>query len=185
MMQIAGLESLHDEFFLNGSIETRKIREAGMKFIEDSGIPYTFFYCSFFADSFLRFVDNNVAYLFGDLPYEVFFTNSFQLAEHIHKAIRNPKAFNRKYPVQGSESMTFPEAAKRFFSIYEPNVSIQQLPLEAIGELGLPIEEAEFLHHVWEILGGFDERFISEETYEQLESRPTGISDFASQMKVS
>ncbi|USD42891.1 NAD(P)H-binding protein [Vibrio sp. SCSIO 43135] len=48
ILQIAGLESLHEELFHNGTIETRRIREAGMKFIEDSGIPYTFFYCSFF-----------------------------------------------------------------------------------------------------------------------------------------
>ena len=183
IMQIAGLESLHEEFFLNGSIETRKIREAGMKFIEDSGIPYTFFYCSFFVDSFIRFVDNNVVYLFGDLPYKIFFTNSYQLAEHIHQAIQNPKALNQKYPVQGCEAMTFLEAAQRFFSIYDPQVSPQKLPLEVVSELGFPPLEAEFLKHVWEVTGGFNERFISEITYEHLGKPQTGIDNFASQRK--
>jgi len=183
IMQIAGLESLHEEFFLNGSIETRKIREAGMKFIKDSGIPYTFFYCSFFADSLIRFVDNNVVYLFGELPFKTFFTNSYQLAEHIHQAIQNPKAINQHYPVQGSEAMTFLEAAQRFFSAYDPQVSTQQLPLKVVSELGLSPSETEFLRHVWDVAGGFNERFISEKTYEHLGKPQTGIDHFASQMK--
>ncbi|WDE07838.1 NAD(P)H-binding protein [Thalassomonas viridans] len=185
IMQIAGLESLHDDFFLNGTIETREIREAGMKLIEDSGIPYTFFYCSFFADSFIRFVDNNALYLFGDLPHKIFFTNSFQLARHIHQAIENPRALNQKYPVQGHEAMTFQEATQRFFMIYDPEVSVQKLPLETVNELGLPATEAAFLRRIWEVCGGLDERFVSAETYEHLGQPLAGIDELARQIKNS
>ncbi|MBK1875769.1 SDR family oxidoreductase [Pelagicoccus mobilis] len=183
IMQIAGLESLHEEFFLNGTIETRKIREAGMKCIEDSDIPYTFFYCSFFADSFTRFVDNNVAYLFGILPHEAHFTSSFQLAGHIFEAIDNSQALNQRYPVQGSEAMTFADAAQRFFKVYDPKVSVQTLPLETIDQLGLPLAEAAFLKRIWEVCAGFEERFVSGETYENLGKPSASIEALAATLK--
>ncbi|MCW8333649.1 SDR family oxidoreductase [Vibrio paucivorans] len=155
ILQIAGLESLHEELFHNGTIETRKIREAGMKFIEDSGIPYTFFYCSFFADSFVRFVDNNAVYLFGELPNPVYFTNSHQLAEYVFQAISNPVAYNQKYSVQGSKGLTFQEAAEQFFEHYNPDVTVNQMPLDAVQQLGLPSEEAMFIERIWDLLRGF------------------------------
>ncbi|NOI57901.1 SDR family oxidoreductase [Vibrio coralliilyticus] len=183
IIQIAGLESLHEEFFLNGTIETRAIREAGMKYIEDSGIPFTFFYCSFFADSFIRFVDNNSVYLFGDLPHRIHFTNSYQLAEHIQQAINNPNSLNQRYSVQGFEGMTFLEAAQRFFAVYDPDIRVENLPLEAIDELGLPAVEAKFFKRIWEVCEGLKERFVSTAAYEHLGQPKIGLEQTANFMK--
>ncbi|SHG79896.1 SDR family oxidoreductase [Ferrimonas marina] len=184
IMQIAGIESLHEEFFQNGVIESRVIREAGMQFIKDSGIPYTFFYCSFFADSFVRLVENDSAYLFGELPHETYFTNSLQLADHINQAIQNPKALNQHYPVQGDEAISFPEAARRFFTNYDPKVALETLPIAVINELGLPASEAQFLQQVWEVSGGLKERFVSEKTYWDLGEPQRSIEEFASQLRL-
>ncbi|GAM65304.1 hypothetical protein JCM19232_4269 [Vibrio ishigakensis] len=177
------MESLHEELFHNGTIETRQIREAGMKHIQDSGIPYTFFYCSFFADSFTRFIDNNQVYLFGELTHEVYFTNSLQLAQHIYQAINNPLALNQKYAVQGTEGLTFYDAAKRFFSEYDTKVSVETLPISTIDELGLDSSEAGFLKRIWEVCEGLDERFVSAETYQHLGEPQINLSTFANALK--
>lgn len=179
IMQISGLESLHEDFFENGFIETRSIRDAGMRYIEQSGIPYTFFYCSFFADSFTRFVENDALYLFGELNHKIHFTNSIQMADHIAQAIDNPIAYNQKYPVQGKDAMTFLEATEKFFAVYDSEVSIHSVPLETINELGLAPEEAGFLTRIWEVCSGLNELFVSERTYEVLGNPEMGMNDIA------
>ena len=180
IMQIVGIESLRDDFFLNGTLETEGIRKVGMESIKSSGIPYTFFHCSFFADSFVRFVQDDIAFLFGELPYQVYFTNSYQLAGHIRLAIENQVAYNNQYAIQGREGLTFEQAAQRFFAGYDPKVSVQKVPINTINDLGLPAGEAAFLKHIWEICEGFKERFISENTYRDLGEPIVDLNEFAS-----
>lgn len=59
IMQIVGIDSLHEEFATKGMIyKTNLIRIPGMETIKKSGIPYTFYHCSFFLDSFPKFIQD-------------------------------------------------------------------------------------------------------------------------------
>ncbi len=52
IMQIVGIDSLHEDCAVNGmKYKTNLIRLPGMESIKKSGIPYTFFHCTFFLDS--------------------------------------------------------------------------------------------------------------------------------------
>ncbi len=183
IMQIAGMESLREDFFLNGALETKRIREQGMEYIKESGIPYTFFFCSFFVDSFIRFVEDNMLFVFGELPHEVYFTNSLQLAGHIHLAIDNDTALNKQYAIQGKESSTFEQAALEFFRAYNSDVAVQKVPIATIDELGLPSGDAAFLKHVWEICDGFQEEFVANDTYRDLGEPLMDINQCARSLK--
>ena len=106
-MQIAGMESLRPDFFINGSLET-----------------------------FTRVIEGDALYLFGELPNEVFFTNSHQLASHIAQAVDNIQTMNKHYPVQGMKSYLFQKAAEISAKAMSLKISVKTVPLEVLDEMG-------------------------------------------------
>lgn len=85
--------------------------------------------------------------------------------------------------MQGSEGITFYDAAKRFFAAFDPKVSVEKLPISTIDELGLDSNEAGFLKRIWEVCEGLDERFVSSETYQHLGKPETDLGTFASTLE--
>ena len=119
-----------------------------MEAVTKSRIPHTFMLCSIFLDSLPRYVNDNTLAVFGDAQNHIHFTNTSQLAEHLFQVAQNPASFGNSLAVQGREGLSFAEGARRFFNAFDASVSIQQLPIEAIDDFGLPAEEAAFLKHV-------------------------------------
>ena len=183
LIQIAGLEAQRPDFFTSGIIVTDQIRRVGMQALRDSRIPHTFMMCSFFLDSLPRFLNDNTLAIFGDTNNRIFFTNTDQLAEHLFHVAGNPDAFGRSIPVQGREGLDFATAARRFFSVYDPGVSIARLPMRAIDDFGLPAEVAAFLLHVWEVTEGLQEEFIAADVYTDFGAPPRTIEEFAATLR--
>ena len=92
-----------------------------MEYLKKSGLHYTFFHCSVFLDSFPAFIQGEEFAIIGDHKYPVFFTNTIDLAENIYNAIDNETAYNKAFTVQGTEGLSFPEAAKR--TVYVPVIA--------------------------------------------------------------
>ncbi|GAL26819.1 hypothetical protein JCM19239_35 [Vibrio variabilis] len=119
-----------------------------MSYLKESNIAHTFLLCSFFVDSFPVYIQERTFALFGNLKHSLYFTNTHQLANSILNAIGNPETFNRSFAIQGKEGMSFPEAARRFIHNFNPDITIEHNPIEAIRQMGLPEEQAEFMEHM-------------------------------------
>ena len=180
IMQIVGIDSLHEEFAAKGLIyQTNLIRIPGMDYIKESGINYTFFHCSFFLDSFPEFIQGGQFSIIGDHSYPIFYTNTTDLSMHIYNAIGNDKAYNQAFPVQGKEGISFPEAARIFLDEFSPKTEIATYTIAAIPEMGFPAEEAEFMKHLLTYVEQLNEQPVSEQTWQILGEPTTTIKSFA------
>ncbi|BDD03985.1 SDR family oxidoreductase [Aureibacter tunicatorum] len=180
IMQIVGIDLSHPEFATKGmEYKTNRIRKPAIEHLKNSGIHYTYFHCSVFLDSFPTFIQDEDFGIIGDHKHPVYFTNTTDLAENISNAIGNEKAYNRSFTVQGTEGISFPEAAKRFASVYNPKIQVSEYPMETIKHLGLPSKEyEEFMEHMLSYVEQLKEEQVSETTWEILGKPSLSIEEF-------
>lgn len=186
IMQLAGIDLLHKEFAVEGmEYGTNVIRKPGMEAIRQSGIPYTFFHGSMFLDSIPGMIENSTFYVMGDFKYPIYFTNTTDLATHIYHAIDNPQAYNQAFAVQGKEGVNFVEAAKRFVAAFDPEVKVEELPLETVRQLGFPQEQEDFMYHMLSYVEQLNEKNVSDKTWQLLGEPEQNIESFARSLKAS
>lgn len=184
IMQIAGVDYMHPEFSTDGmAYGTNAIRKGGIDAIKASGIPFTFFYCSFFLDSLTKLLMDNQLAVIGNHIHPIWFTNSSDLADLVFNAIGNDAAKNKEFAVQGRQAMTYSEAAKEFLGTFAPEAEVIQLPMEAIGDMGLPEEQAIFIEHVLTFVQQLREEQVSGETWKVLGTPKHTISSFAEELR--
>jgi putative NADH-flavin reductase len=161
------------------------LRKQGQKLIKESGIPYTILHCSWFIDSFIFYQRNNTYSVIGDTENPIYFTNCFDFSNHISKAIGNPDAYYKEFPIQGTEGITHPEAARRFFSVYDKNTKINKLPSGLISLLALFKKEFKILKHMSDYFTKAIETYLVEEfgTYTILGRPNISLKDYALKLK--
>lgn len=184
IMQIAGVDTAYPEFSAEGmAYGTNAIRQGGIDAIKASGIPYTFFYCSFFLDSLPKFLMDNQLAIIGNHVHPIWFTNSSDLAELVFNAIGNDAAKNKEFAVQGQQAMTYTEAATEFLNTYAPEAEVMQLPMEAVGQMGLPQDQAAFIEHVLTFVQQLKEEQVDSETRDILGLPKHTITSFAAELR--
>lgn len=161
------------------------IRKQGHKLIKESGIPYTILHCSWFIDSFIFYQRNHTYAVIGDTENPIYFTNCFDFSNHIAKAIGNPDAFYKEFPIQGTEGIKHPEAARMFFSVYDKNTKINKLPSGLISFLALFKKEFKMLKHMSDYFNKSIETYLVEEfgTYAILGRPNISLKDYALKLK--
>ena len=161
------------------------LRKQGHKLIKDSGIPYTILHCSWFLDSFIYYQRNNTYSVIGDTENPIYFTNCYDFSNHIAKAVGNPDAYYKEFPVQGTEGFKHPEAARIFFSIYDENIRINKLPAGLISFLALFNKELRLLKHMSDYFTRSRESFLVKEfgTYETLGRPNISLKDYALKLR--
>ncbi|MCG8331162.1 MAG: NAD(P)H-binding protein [Chitinophagales bacterium] len=180
IMQIVGIDLSHPEFATNGmEYKTNRIRKPAIEYLKNSGINYTYFHCSVFLDSFPTFIQGEDFGIIGNHQNPVFFTNTSDFAENISNAIGNDKAYNKAFTVQGTEGISFPAAANRFVSVYNPKIQVSEYPMETIRHIGLPSEEYEdFMEHMLTYVEQLKEEQVSEYTWQILGKPQFTIEEF-------
>lgn len=181
IMQIVGIDLSHSEFATKGmEYKTNRIRKPAMEYLKKSDINYTYFHCSVFLDSFPTFIQGEDFGIIGNHQHPVYFTNTSDLANIIANAINNEKAYNQAFSVQGTEGISFPEAAKRFVSVYNPKIQVSEYPMETIKHIGLPNKEHEdFMEHTLTYVEQLKEEQVSESTWKILGKPKLSIEAFA------
>ena len=180
IMLIVGIDLSHPEFATKGmEYKTNRIRKPAIDYLKNSGIHYTYFHCSVFLDSFPSFIQGEEFAIIGNHRHPVYFTNTLDLSRVISNAIGNEKAYNQAFTIQGTEGLSFPEAAKRFVNIYNPKIHVSEYPLETIKHLGLPNKEYEdFMEHMLTYVEQLCEEQVSGPTWEVLGKPEFTIEEF-------
>ena len=94
-------------------------------------------------------------------------------------AIENEKSYNQSFTVQGTEGISFPDAAKRFVRIYNPDIKVSEYPMETIKHIGLPNKEYEdFMEYMLTYVEQLKEEQVSEPTWEILGKPQFMIEEF-------
>ncbi len=161
------------------------IRKQGQKIIKESGIPFTFLHCSWFADSFIFYQRNQTYAVIGNTKDLIYFTNSYDFSLNIANAIDNPEALFKEFPVQGNEGIKHPEAAQLFLSVYSKNAKVKILPAWIINMLAMFKKEMKFLKQMSDYFHNSIETFLAEDcdTYKVLGAPKLSLSAYASKLK--
>ena len=161
------------------------VRKQGQKLLKNSGIPYTILHCSWFADSFVIYRRQNVYSVIGNTNDPVYPTNCYDYTRHIIRAIGNPEAFYKEFPVQGDKGLTHPEAAKIFLTTYAKNTKIKLLPVSIIKIMSLFSKGMKYVKHMSDYFTVSKESFLAEEygTYEILGKPSLSLTQYAAKLK--
>ncbi len=184
IMPIAGVDYAYPQFSTEGmAYGTNAIRTGGINAIKASGIPYTFFFCSFFLDSLPKLLMDNQLAVIGNHIHPIWFTNPSDLAELVHNAISNDAAKNMEFAVQGQQAVTYTEAAKEFLASFAPEAEVVELPMDALDEMGLPEEQAVFIEHVLTFVQQLREEQVDRETRGIFGAPKHTITSFAEELR--
>jgi hypothetical protein len=161
------------------------IRKQGQKLLKNSGIPYTILHCSWFADSFIIYRRGNVYSVIGNTNDPIYLTNCYDYTMHLIRAIGNPKAFYKEFPVQGNKGLTHPEAAKFFLDAYSKNTRIKLLPARIINIMAHFSKGMKYVKHMNDYFTVSKESFLAEEygTYEILGKPSLNLTQYAEKLK--
>ena len=186
IISISGLGAF-DNFHVKGKSRfiPNLIRKQGQKIIKESGIPYTFLHCSWFADSFIFYQRNKTYSVIGDTKHPVYFTNCYDFTLNIVNALDNPGAMFKEFPVQGKEGIKHPEAAKSFLSIVSEKTKVSIPPAWMITILSWFIREMKFLKHMSDYFQRSIETFLAEDcnTYNVLGIPQLSLEQYAIKLK--
>lgn len=161
------------------------IRMQGHQMIKASGIPYTLLHCSWFADSFVFYRRKGSYSVIGDAKNPIYFTNCFDFTDHLVKAIGNPDALNREFPIQGTEGIPHPVAAKTFLNEFDEKSKVSILPHGLLKILAFFNKEMKFVKHMSEYFSGYAEPFLAEkhDTYNILGKPTLSLTAYAQKLK--
>ena len=161
------------------------IRKQGHKLLKNSGIPYTILHCSWFADSFIIYRRNNVYSVIGNTTDPIYFINAYDYTMQLIKAVGNPDAFYKEFPIQGDKGITHPAAAKTFLDTYAEHAKVKLLPAKIISFMALFNKEMKYVKHMSDYFSVSSETFLSKEynTYDILGIPSLSLTQYAEKLK--
>lgn len=170
IIKISAIGALHPEFNLKGELLPANIvRGKSHAILKKSGINYTLFHPTWFLNAVPWFVSEGIYFIYGKDEYPLYWTNTTDFADLIQAAIDNTQAFNRDLPVQGSEPLTFIQAAEKYIKAVNPKLKIQQVPVDANnGKFKLLMG---YYEH-------FKEELVAKETWKLLGSPKLAAEEF-------
>jgi uncharacterized protein YbjT (DUF2867 family) len=161
------------------------IRMQGHDLLRQSGIPYTILHCTWFIDSFKAYLRKGTYSIIGSNAYPIYFISASDYASQLMRAIGNPEAFHKDYPIQGKKGLTHKEAAEKFFRIYAPEVKVKKLPGAIIGIMALFNDQLKVVKAMDRYFKRYKEEFLAEKhgTYKDLGEPQLTLEAYAGQLK--
>jgi uncharacterized protein YbjT (DUF2867 family) len=161
------------------------IRMQGHDYLRQSGIPYTILHCTWFIDSFTAYLRKGTYSIIGSNDFPIYFISASDYSRQLMRAIGNPDAFNKDYPIQGKEGLIHKEAAAKFFRIYSPDIKVQKMPGGIIGFLALFNDQLKVVKAMDRYFKRYKEEFLAEKhgTYKDLGEPQLTLEEYAGQLK--
>ncbi len=161
------------------------IRKQGHKLLKTSGIPYTILHCSWFADSFIIYLQGKEYSVIGNATDPIYLINAFDYTNQLINAIGNQEAFYKEFPIQGEKGYAHPDAARTFFDAYTENIKITRLPKNIINFMALFIKSMRFIKHMSDYFTVSQESFLAKEygTYDVLGTPSLSLTEYAEKLK--
>lgn len=148
------------------------------KMIRESGHPYLIFRPTWFMESLPIFMKDRQYFLFVKKSNPLHWIAGDDFARQAIKAVENESLWNEVYNLQGQESLTFQDAAKRFIQAYDQGIKIKYVPLPLLGMVGWfnpPVKE---FYKLMKYTMKMDPELKSEKTWELLGKPTMSIEDY-------
>lgn len=161
------------------------IRMQGHELLRQSGIPYTILHCTWFIDSFTAYLRKDTYSIIGSNQHPIYWISASDYARQLTRAIGNPAAFNKDYPIQGKEGLVHKEAAKAFFQIYDPGIKVSEMPGWILRIMALFNKQMKILVAMDRYFKRYREEFLAEkhDTFKDLGEPQLTLQDYAEELK--
>lgn len=186
ILVISGLGAFSESHLKGaGTFIPNAIRMQGHQLIKASGIPYTLLHCSWFTDSFVFYRRKGNYSVIGDAKNPIYFTNCYDFSAQLVKAIGNPDAFNKEFPIQGTEGIPHPVAAKTFLNEFDHRSKVSILPHGLLKILAFFNKDMKFVKHMSDYFSFYSEPFLAEkyDTYKILGKPTLSLTAYAQKLK--
>lgn len=161
------------------------IRMQGHELLRKSGIPYTILHCTWFIDSFTAYLRKGTYSVIGSNEHPIYWISASDYTRQLMKAIGNPAAFNKDYPIQGKEGLVHKEAALAFFRIYDPGIKVSELPGGVLRIMALFNKQMKVLVAMDRYFKRYKEEFLAEKhgTFKDLGEPRLTLQEYAEELK--
>jgi hypothetical protein len=142
-------------------------------------------HCTWFIDSFTAYLRKGKYSIIGSTDFPIYFISASDYSRQLIRAIGNPDAFNKDYPIQGKEGLTHKEAAETFFRIYSPDIKVNKMPGGIISLLALFNNQLKVVKAMDRYFKRYREEFLAEKhgTYKDLGEPQLSLEEYAGLMK--
>jgi uncharacterized protein YbjT (DUF2867 family) len=158
------------------------IKREALDILKVSGLNFTIYYPSNFMENVpYRNKQGTRVNLAGKFPYKNYWLAASDYGKQVAKSLRSWQSGNREYVMQGTEALTYEEAAQLFVDNYtESKLTVAKAPLALLRFIGL---FSPLLNYVANISGAIQaqpEPFASKATWEELGKPEITMAKFAS-----
>ncbi|WP_196893531.1 SDR family oxidoreductase [Aureivirga marina] len=168
------------EFAQGKDIFINKIRKKGYQLLKNSGIPVTFFHCSWIMDV-MEFTmrKNDTLQAFKPIQFPMYWLAGKDLGRMISTAILNSNHdLTKDYIMQGKEAITFENALNRYANTFNPKLKVQLAPISLLKFIGIFNKEARLAGKIGTFFSNYKEEFKAEQTWKELGEPKFTIENF-------
>lgn len=160
------------------------IKQKAVEILKASGIPYLIFYPSSFMENlvFHNRRGNKINWI-GDSKQKMHYISAVDYGKQVAKAFAIIEdGESKEYAVQGPEALTGEEAALKFISASQDNLSFARVSPFTAKLIGFFSHELRYASKITEALNNYQEPFQAENTWEELGKPEITIERFAKEI---
>ena len=182
--RIAYLSSLVKDYEESGWWVFDYKREA-VRILREAEIPVTIFYPSSFYENLAELqIRGNRVMLAGHQTTKSWWIGTEDYARMVGEAFRQQHDEDREYAVQGPEPMNMDEAIDLFIqNCSSKNLKKTRVPMQVFKILKPFSKTLDFQYYILDAINNYDEKFVSERTWDELGRPQQTLADWAKQIK--
>lgn len=180
IFHVSAVTAAYPEFAQGAELFINEIRKTGYRLLKNSGIPCTFFQCSWIMDTIeFSMRKGDTLQGFKSIRYPMYWLAGKDLGKMITNAVKLSKhSLSKDYIMQGKEAITFEEALKRYANTYSPNLKVQLAPTWLLKTIGIFNKEARLAAQIASFFSNFKEEFKAEQTWAELGEPTYSLENF-------
>ncbi|WP_196888728.1 SDR family oxidoreductase [Aureivirga sp. CE67] len=170
IFHVSAVTAPFPEFAQGADIFINKIRKKGYELLKNSGIPITFFHCSWIMDV-MEFTmrKGDTLQAFKPIKHPIYWLAGKDLGKMISNAVVNSDHNQTKdYIMQGKEAVTFEKALHRYANSFNPKLKVQLAPISMLKFIGLFNKDARLAGKIGTFFSNYKEEFRAEQTWKEL-----------------
>lgn len=180
IFHVSAITAAHPEFARGAELFINDIRKTGYQLLKKSGIPTTFFHCSWIMDTIeFSMRKGDTLNGFKSIRYPMYWLAGKDLGKMIANAVKQSNHQETKdYIMQGKTPMTFEEAINRYASTHIPSLKVQLAPTWLLKTIGLFNKDAKLAAQIASFFSNYKEEFRAEQTWKELGEPAFTIENF-------
>lgn len=180
IFHMSAVTAAFPEFAQGANLFINNIRKKGYDLLNTSGIPCTFFHCSWIMDTMefaMRKGDSLQA--FKPIHHPMYWLAGKDLGRMISNGVVNTNHnLNKDYIMQGKEAITFENALNRYASTFNPKLKVQMASIWLLKIIGLFNKDAHLAAQMGGFFSNFKEEFRADQTWKDLGEPKLTIENF-------